>query len=105
MALLGRYACSISIVETWKGIAIFTIISLHTVVRHDIGRDGPPKNGGHKSANDTLERSTLDYSKASMSHIRHYRALPWATGLLTLLESIAKAPHQQVTKTGKSSIC
>ena len=53
-------------------IAIFTIISLHTVVRHDIGRDGPPKNGGHKSTNDTLEMSMLDYSKAFMSHIRHH---------------------------------
>ena len=41
---------------------------------------------------------------ASMSHIRHYRVLPWATGPLTLLESIAKVPDQQVAKMGKSSI-
>ena len=39
-----------------------------------------------------------------MSYIRHYRVLPWATGPLTLLESIAKVPDQQVGKTGKSSI-
>ena len=39
-----------------------------------------------------------------MSHIRHYRVLPWATGPLTLLESIAKVPDRQVAKTGKSSI-
>ena len=28
------------------------------------------------------------------SHIRHYRVLPWATGPLTLLESIAKVPDR-----------
>ena len=39
-----------------------------------------------------------------MSHIRHYRVLPWATRPLTLLESIAKIPDRQVVKTGKSSI-
>ena len=39
-----------------------------------------------------------------MSHIRHYRVLPWATGPLTSLESIAKVPDRQVAKTGKSSI-
>ena len=39
-----------------------------------------------------------------MSHIRHYRVLPWATGPLTLLESTAKVPDRQVAKTGKSSI-
>ena len=42
--------------------------------------------------------SVLDLSKASMSHIRHYRVVPWATGPLTLLESIAKVPDRQVTK-------
>ena len=30
--------------------------------------------------------------------------IPWATGPLTSLESIAKVPDQQVTKTGKLSI-
>ena len=39
-----------------------------------------------------------------MSHIRHYRVLPWATGPLTFLESIAEVPDRRVTKTGKSSI-
>ena len=48
--------------------------------------------------------SALDYAMASMSHIRHYRVLPWATGLLTLLESIPKVPDRQVAKTGKLSI-
>ena len=38
------------------------------------------------------------------SLIRHYRVLPWATGPLTLLESIAKVPDRQVAQTGKSSI-
>ena len=38
-----------------------------------------------------------------MSHIRHYRALPWATGPLTLLESTAKVPDRQVAKTATSS--
>ena len=33
-----------------------------------------------------------------MSHIRHYRVLPWVTGTLTLPESIAKVPDRQVTK-------
>ena len=41
---------------------------------------------------------------ASMSHIRYYRVLPWASGLLTLLEGIAKVPNRQVAKTGNSSI-
>ena len=39
-----------------------------------------------------------------MSHIRHYRVLPWATGPLTSLESIGKVPDRQIAKTGKSSI-
>ena len=39
-----------------------------------------------------------------MSHVRHYRVLPWATEQLTLLESIAKVPDRQVAKLGKSSI-
>ena len=39
-----------------------------------------------------------------MSHIRHYRVLPWAMGTLPTLESIAKVPDRQVTKRGKSSI-
>ena len=39
-----------------------------------------------------------------MSLIRHYWVLPWATGLLTLLESITKVPDRQVAKTSKSSI-
>ena len=39
-----------------------------------------------------------------MSDIRHYWVLPWATGLSTLLESIAKVPDRQVAKTSKSSI-
>ena len=43
-----------------------------------------------KCTNGTLKMSVLDYSKASMSK-----------GLLTLLESITKAPDWQVTKTGK----
>ena len=30
-----------------------------------------------------------------MSDIRHYRVLPWATGPLTLLESIAKVSNRQ----------
>ena len=66
----------------------------------------PKKNGGHieSATNDTLEMSALDQSTASLSHIRHYRVLPWATGPLTLLESIAKVPDGQVAKTGKSSI-
>ena len=47
--------------------------------------------------------SALDQLTASMSHMRHYRVLPWGTGLLTLLESIAKVLDRQVAKTGKSS--
>ena len=43
-----------------------------------------------KVTNDTLEMSASDRSTASMSHVRHYRMAPWATGPLTLLESIAK---------------
>ena len=39
--------------------------------------------------------------KASISHIRHYRVLPWATAPLPLLESIAKVPDGQVTEKGK----
>ena len=31
-----------------------------------------------------------------MSHIRHYRVLPWATGTLTSLESVAKVPDRKV---------
>ena len=59
----------------------------------------PKKNGGHiKSA--TLEMSAIDKSKASMSHIRHYQMLPWATGPLTSLESIAKVPDRQVKMSG-----
>ena len=49
-----------------------------------------------KVTNDTLEMSALDRSMASMSHIRHYRVVPWETGPLALLESIAKV------QTGKS---
>ena len=49
-----------------------------------------------KVTNDTLEMSALDRSTASMSHIMHYRVVPWETGSLTLLESIAKV------QTGKS---
>ena len=49
-----------------------------------------------KVTNDTLEISALDRSMTSMSHIRHYRVVLWATGPLTLLESIAKV------QTGKS---
>jgi len=51
-----------------------------------------------------LEMSALDYSKASMSHIRHYQVLPWTTGPLTSPESIAEVPDWQVGKTGKLSI-
>ena len=51
-----------------------------------------------KVHNDMLEMSALDWSKASMSHIRHYRVLPWATGTLLLLESITKVPDQQLPK-------
>ena len=43
-----------------------------------------------KVPNDTLEMSVLDHLMGTMSPIRHYRVLPWATGPLTLLESIAK---------------
>ena len=43
-----------------------------------------------KVTNDMLEMSALDQSMASMSHISHYRVVPWETGPLTLLESIAK---------------
>ena len=49
-----------------------------------------------KVTNGTLEMSALDRSTAFMSHIRHYRVVPWETGPLTLLESIAKV------QTGKS---
>ena len=49
-----------------------------------------------KVTNVTLEMSALDRSTAFMSHIRHYRVVPWETGPLTLLESIAKV------QTGKS---
>ena len=49
-----------------------------------------------KVTNDMLEMSALDRSTASTSHIRHYRVVPWETGPLTLLESIAKV------QTGKS---
>ena len=49
-----------------------------------------------KVTNDTLEMSALDRSKASMSRVRHYRVVPWETGPLALLESIAKV------QTGKS---
>ena len=38
-----------------------------------------------------------------MSHINHYRVLPWAIGPLTLLESITKVPDQYVAKMGKLS--
>ena len=48
--------------------------------------------------------SALDWSNGSISHIRHYRVLPWATGTLPSLESIAEVPDWQVAKTGKSSI-
>ena len=41
-----------------------------------------------KCTNDTLEMSALDYSKASMSHIRHYRALLWTTGPLNRRASL-----------------
>ena len=76
-------------------------LSWRTVVRHI-----PEKNwrSHWKCANDTHEMSALDQSTASISHIRHYWVLPWATGPLTLLESIAKVPDQQVAKTGKLSI-
>ena len=43
-----------------------------------------------KVTNDTLKISALDRSTASMSHIRHYQVVPWETGPLILLESIAK---------------
>ena len=33
-----------------------------------------------KVTNDMLEISVLDRSTASMSHIRHYGVVPWATG-------------------------
>ena len=51
-----------------------------------------------KVTNDMLKMSVLDRSTASMSHIRHYRVVPWATGPLTLLESISKV------QTGKSLV-
>ena len=61
----------------------------------------PEKNGGHiiSAQNDTLKMSALDLSRASMSHISHYRLLLWAMGLLTLLEIIAKVPDRQVAET------
>ena len=64
-------------------------------------RDDPEKKMAAtlKFTNDTLEMSALD---------EPYQALPsasiWATEPLTLLESIAKVPDWQVTKTGKLSI-
>ena len=57
-----------------------------------------------KSAQMTRLKCLLGLSKASMSHIRHYRVLPWATGPSTSLESIAKVSDQQVAKIGKLSI-
>ena len=33
-----------------------------------------------------------------MSHIRHYRVLPWATEPLTLLETIAKVPEERQSR-------
>ena len=44
---------------------------------------------GINHTNDTLEMTVLGYSKACMNHIWHYRVLPWATGPLTSLESVA----------------
>ena len=49
-----------------------------------------------KVTNDMLEMSALDWSTASMIDVKHYRVVPWETGPLTLLESIAKV------QTGKS---
>ena len=76
------------------------------ILPYAICRDDPEKRlrPHWKCTNDTLEMSALDQSTASMSHIRHYRVLPWATGPLTLLESIAKVPDWQVTKMDKWSI-
>ena len=51
-----------------------------------------------KVTNDTLEMFALDRSTASISHIRHYRAVPWETGPLTLLESIAKVQTGKLLK-------
>jgi len=48
------------------------------------------------------QMSVLDQSKASMSHIRHYQAFLWATGLLTLLQSITEGQDPQAPKMGKS---
>ena len=62
------------------------------------------KNGGHIESVQMTRLSALDQSTASMSPIRHCWVLPWATELLTLLESIAKVPDPQVAKMGQSSI-
>ena len=51
-----------------------------------------------KIKNDMLKISALDHSTASMSHIRHYRVVPWETGPLTLLESIAKVQTGKLLK-------
>ena len=65
----------------------------------------PKKMAAHyKYTNDMLKICTLDWSKASMSPIKHCRMLPQAMGPLTSLESIAEVPEWQVAKTGKSSI-
>ena len=48
--------------------------------------------------------SVLDQSKTSTRHIQFYQVLPWATGPLTSLETIAKVPFRQVAKMGKLSI-
>ena len=37
------------------------------------------------------------------SHIIYYQVFPWATGPLTLLESITKVPDRQLTEMGKLS--
>ena len=39
-----------------------------------------------------------------MSHITHYRVLPWTKGLLTSPESIAEVPDWQAIKTAKFSL-
>ena len=63
------------------------------------------KNHGH------IKSAQMTHSKCCVRLVNglheQYQALPsppWATGPLTLLESIAKVPDRQVAKTGKLSI-
>ena len=48
-----------------------------------------------------LVKVLVNKNMTFMSHVMHYWVLPWATGLLTLLESVTEAPDRQAAKTGK----